>query len=48
MISDLQHEVCEGCKFHIYHYSAISADCDYYTCILRRSADKCKQGMYNE
>lgn len=47
MITITEEQVCGGCKYHVYHFSKISQDYDYYTCKLHRNPYECNQGFYD-
>ena len=47
MITIAEEQICGGCKHHVYHFSPISQDYDYYTCRLHRCPSKCNQGINN-
>lgn len=45
MITIIEEQICGGCEHHVYHFSTISQDSDYYTCRLHKSPSKCNQGI---
>ena len=47
MITIAEEQICGGCEHHVYHFSPISQDYDYYTCRLHRCPSKCNQGINN-